>query len=139
MQTDEQLAYTIRGCIFNVYNALGPGLLESVYQEALMIELTDAGLKAQKEVDVPIHYKGRLLGCRLRLDLLVEDRIIVELKAIAQLTSVNYKQTYSYLRLTGHQTAILTNMCAANIAAETKNLYNGPLPKAAGNPAPTLN
>ena len=74
------MTYKIRGAIFEVYNTLGPGLLESVYEEALVFELLQRGLKVERQIEVPILYKGQELKTALRLDLLIDSSIIVELK-----------------------------------------------------------
>lgn len=86
--TDNELTYQIRGAIFEVYNTLGPGLLESVYEEALVFELQERGLKVERQMEVPIQYKGNELKTALRLDLLIENRIIVELKSVEEMKPV---------------------------------------------------
>jgi len=107
--TDNEITYKIRGAIYNVYKALGPGLLESVYEEALVYEIEKAGLKVERQKEVPIHYDGKLLKTTLRLDLLVEDRIIVELKSVKELQDVFFKQTRTYLRLMNLKVGLLVN------------------------------
>ena len=107
--TDNELTYQIRGAIFEVYNTLGPGLLESVYEEALVFELEQRGLKVERQKPVPIIYKGNTLKTELRLDLLVEDQIIVELKSVAEMKDVYYKQTLTYCRLLDKRLGILVN------------------------------
>lgn len=82
---DTNLAYTIIGCAMNVYQKLGPGLLESVYQKALMIELDNACLLCEEEVPINAAYDGNNLGLGFRMDILVEDTIILELKSVSQL------------------------------------------------------
>ena len=77
--TVNEITYEIRGAVYDVYKALGPGLLESVYEEALVYELEQRGLKVERQKQVPIIYKGNVLKTELRLDLLVEDNVIVEL------------------------------------------------------------
>ena len=86
--TDNELTYQIRGAIWDVYNALGPGLLESVYEEALCFELSQRGLKVERQLQVPIVYKGTALKTDLRLDLLVENQIIVELKSVEEMKEI---------------------------------------------------
>ena len=83
--TDNEITYQIRGAIFDVYNELGPGLLESVYEEALVFEIQKRGMKVERQLDVPIIYKGNVLKSPLRIDLLVEDRIVVELKSVEEM------------------------------------------------------
>ena len=107
--TDNQITYQIRGAIYDVYKALGPGLLESVYEEAMVYELQKRGLKVTRQMEVPIHYDGHILKTPLRLDLLVEDRVVVELKSVKELQDVFFKQTRTYLRLLNLQVGILVN------------------------------
>lgn len=107
--TENEISYQIRGAIFNVYKELGPGLLESVYEEALTYELQKRGLSVERQLEVPIHYDGHLLNSSLRLDLLVEGKVIVELKSVKELQEVFFKQTRTYLRLKGLKLGILVN------------------------------
>ena len=79
---DSEITYQIRGAIYDVYKTLGPGLLESVYEEALAFELQQRGLKVERQKQVPVIYKRNVLKTELRLDLLVEGRVIVELKSV---------------------------------------------------------
>ena len=107
--TDNQITYQIRGAIYDVYKALGPGLLESVYEEAMVYELQKRDLKVTRQMEVPIHYDGHILKTPLRLDLLVEDRVVVELKSVKELQDVFFKQTRTYLRLLDLKVGILVN------------------------------
>jgi len=107
--TDNEITYQIRGAIYDVYKNLGPGLLESVYEEAMVYELEKRGLKVERQKDVPIHYDGQILKTPLRLDLLVQDRVVVELKSVKELQDVFFKQTRTYLRLLGLKVGILVN------------------------------
>ena len=107
--TDNELTYQIRGAIWDVYNALGPGLLESVYEEALCFELSQRGLKVERQLQVPIVYKGTVLKTDLRLDLLVENQIIVELKSVEEMKPVFFKQTKTYLKLMNKHLGLLVN------------------------------
>ncbi len=107
--TDNELTYQIRGAVWDVYNDLGPGLLESVYEEALVYELQQRGLKVERQKQVPIIYKGCKLNTDLRLDLVVEDQIIVELKSVEELRPIFFKQTKTYLRLMNKRIGLLVN------------------------------
>ena len=113
--TVNELTYEIRGTIFDVYNELGPGLLESVYEEALVFELKERGLKVERQVEVPILYKGNELKTPLRLDLLIENTIIVELKSVEDMKPVFAKQLLTYLRLLDKSVGLLVNFSANNI------------------------
>ena len=107
--TENELTYQIRGAIWDVYNDLGPGLLESVYEEALSYELEQRGLKVERQKQVPVMYKGNVLHSDLRLDLMLEDMIIVELKSVEELKPVFFKQTKSYLKLMKKHIGLLVN------------------------------
>lgn len=113
--THNELTYEIRGAIFDVYNELGPGLLESVYEEALVFELQQRGLKVERQLEVPIRYKGQELKTPLRLDLLIENTIIVELKSVEEMKPVYAKQLLTYLRLLDKRVGLLVNFSANNI------------------------
>ena len=107
--TEYELTYQIRGAIWDVYNDLGPGLLESVYEEALCYELEKRGLKIERQKQVPIIYKGKVLKTDLKLDVMVEDMIIIELKSVEELKPVFYKQTKTYLKLMNKRIGLLVN------------------------------
>ena len=123
--TENQIRYQIRGAIFDVYNELGPGLLESVYEEAMVFELKKRGLSIQRQQEVPILYKGEELSTNLRLDLLVEDAVIVELKSVSELQDVHYKQLLTYLKLTKKKLGILVNFNTDDIQYDIKRVANG--------------
>ena len=122
---DSDITYQIRGAIYDVYKALGPGLLESVYEEALVLELEQRGLKVERQKQVPILYKGNVLKTELRLDLLVEDRIIVELKSVDEMKKVFAKQLLTYLRLLDKNVGILVNFNTDNILKDIYRIANG--------------
>ena len=117
--TDNQITYQIRGAIYDVYKKLGPGLLESVYEEAMVYELQKRGLKVARQMEVPIHYDGHILKTPLRLDLLVEDRVVVELKSVKELQDVFFKQTRTYLRLLDLKVGILVNFNTDDILEDS--------------------
>ncbi|MBC6400888.1 MAG: GxxExxY protein [Ekhidna sp.] len=123
--TENDISYKIRGAIFNVYNALGPGLLESVYAATLYIELTEMGLEVKKEVPVPVHYKETKLEVGFRLDLLVENKVIIEVKSVENLAEVHHKQVITYLKITELKLAILVNFNVENIKSGIFRKVNG--------------
>ena len=123
--TENEISYRVRGVIFKVYNTLGPGLLEEVYQRAMMYELDKQGLKAVGQVDVPVIYDGQALGANLKLDILVEDKVIIELKSVKSLDPVFYKQTYTYLKLSNKKLALLVNFNTDHIDQSIKRIVNG--------------
>ena len=113
--TENEISYKIRGAIFNVYNVFGPGLLESVYVAALMSDLHYEGLSARKEVAVPVYYNEEKLGVGFRIDILVENKVIIEVKSVENLAAVHHKQILTYLKITKHKLGILVNFNVDNI------------------------
>ena len=81
---DRSYTYKIIGCIYEVYNELGPGLLESIYESAMIYELREQGFEVNNQVAVPVYYKGTLLCPNLRLDLIIDHRVILELKSVTE-------------------------------------------------------
>ena len=107
--TVDKLIYEAIGACYEVYNALGPGLLESVYEKALMQELKIRGLSMKSQVPVDIVYKGVLVGADLRLDIIVEDTLIIELKSVESLLPVHFKQVRTYMKLLDKTAGLLVN------------------------------
>lgn len=122
--TVNEITYEIRGAIYDVYKELGPGLLESVYEEALCFELEQRGLKVERQVQVPIMYKGNVLKTELRLDVLVEDKVIVELKSVEEMKKVFAKQLLTYLRLLDKKIGLLVNFNTDNILTSITRVAN---------------
>lgn len=110
-----QLAYKIIGLAIEVHKNLGPGLLESIYEECLIEELIEAGLKVNYQVKVPLTYKTKKLKSVLKLDLLVEDTVIVELKAVEDLAPIFSAQLLTYMKLTNKPKGLLINFNVENI------------------------
>ncbi len=119
-----ETTYNIRGAVYDVYVALGPGLLESVYEEALAFELEQRGLKVERQVQVPIIYRGHPLKTELRLDLLVDDSVIVELKSVEEMKKLFWKQLLTYLRLLNKQVGFLVNFNTDNILTSIYRVVN---------------
>jgi len=113
-----KLSYEVVGAAIEVHKNLGPGLLESVYEKCLYHELTLRGFYVTKQQRVPINYKGLELNFDLRFDLLVENQIIVEIKAIEKLIPLNQAQLLTYLRLLGKSKGVLLNFNCINIFKE---------------------
>ena len=101
--------YQSIGACMEVYNTLGPGLLESVYEKALFQEMKLIGLKVQSQVPVELIYKGVCIGNDLRLDLIVEDQLIIELKSVESLLPVHFKQVRTYMKLLDKPAGLLVN------------------------------
>ena len=122
--TENEITYEIRGAIYDVYKDLGPGLLESVYEEALCFELEQRGLKVERQVQVPVIYKGNVLKTELRLDVLVEDKVIVELKSVEEMKKVFSKQLLTYLRLMNRRVGLLVNFNTDDILKSVHRIVN---------------
>jgi GxxExxY protein len=110
-----EIAYKIVGCAIEVHKHLGPGLLESVYLSCLIEELSMSGLDVKSQVYIPVIYKEKDLGGILKLDLLVENLVIVELKAVDIMITLYKAQLLSYLKLTGKPKGLLINFHCENI------------------------
>ncbi len=122
--TINETTYEVRGAIYDVYHALGPGLLESVYEEALAFELEQRGLSVRRQQQVPIIYKGNLLKTELRIDLLVEEQVIVELKSVEEMKKLFSKQLLTYLRLMDKQVGLLVNFNTDDILSAITRIAN---------------
>ena len=105
----DELTEKVIGCAIEVHRTLGPGLLESVYRECMILELRRQNLRVASERQIPFDYKGQRIKSRLRLDLVVEDCIIVELKAVERLDPIHQAQVITYLKLAGLPVGLLMN------------------------------
>lgn len=114
--TENEISYLIRRSIFKVYNTLGPGLLESAYEAALAYELRKEKLSVQTQVDFPMLYEEIEIGKAYRLDLIVEEKVIVEVKSVENINEVHHKQILTYLKLTGCKLGILVNFNCDDIS-----------------------
>jgi len=119
------ISYKIRGAIFQVYNKLGPGLLESIYEQALYIELESMGLKVQRQVPINVIYKGMDLGMGYRMDLLVEGLVLVEIKSVDMISNVHLKQIQTYLKVTGKPLGLLVNFNSTDLKDSIKRIVSG--------------
>lgn len=122
-----RLSSQIIKAAINVHRELGPGLLESVYQSCMIIELGNMGLKVESEVPLPIFYRGRKIHNEgFRLDLLVDDTIIVELKSVDQVQDVHKKQLLTYLRLAKKPLGLLINFNEVMLKNGITRIINAP-------------
>ncbi|RIJ48432.1 GxxExxY protein [Maribellus luteus] len=124
METNELTGKIIQ-CAIEVHKALGPGLLESSYKECLFFELQEAGLKVEKENALPLVYKDVKLDCGYRIDLLVEDQIVVELKSVEALNDVHMAQILTYLKLQKLRYGLLINFNVARLKDGLKRVVQG--------------
>jgi GxxExxY protein len=115
-------SYIINGCFLSVYNHLGCGFLEAVYQEALEIEFKAAGIPYKREVRLPIYYRGVLLQKEYYADFICYDKNIIELKAVSAIADIHKSQVLNYLKATGYELGIIANFGAPSL--ETKRVCN---------------
>src|SRR5436305_1137568 len=120
----DQITRRIIGAAIEVHRHLGPGLLESAYEACLGFELNQLGLKVEQQKPLPVVYKRVHLDCGYRLDLLVEDSVIVEIKAVERLTPIHDAQMLSYLRLTGTKVGLLINFNVRVLKDGVKRMVN---------------
>jgi len=121
---ENKISYDIRGAIFKVYQNLGPGLLESVYESALAYELIKAGRKVKTQVGLPVKYEDQIMELGFRLDILVDDLVIVEIKSVEALAPVHHKQLLTYLKLTGLKLGLLVNFNTNDIKKDIVRIVN---------------
>jgi GxxExxY protein len=118
------LTERIIGCAVEVHRGLGPGLLESAYEECLCYELSQAGLKLLRQVELPIAYKGVNLDCGYRMDVVVEDSVIIEIKAVERIHSIHEAQLLSYLKLHNKKVGLLLNFHVPVLKSGIKRVVN---------------
>ena len=121
-EIENQISYKIRKAIFEVIKVLGPGLLESIYEEALYRELMDMGLEVKRQQKLNVIYKNNLLDLYFRVDLIVEDKVIIEIKSIDQILDVHKSQVLTYLKLSGIPLGILVNF-NTNFLRDNENIF----------------
>jgi len=114
----------IIGCAIEVHRALGPGLLENAYEECLYYELKQVGIKVEKQKALPLTYKEVHLDVGYRLDLFIEDKVIVELKAVEALNEIHQAQLITYLKVSGCKVGLLINFNVAKLTDGLKRMVN---------------
>jgi GxxExxY protein len=117
-----RVSHRILGCCLSVHRQLGPGLLESVYEDSVAREMTRQGLSYERQFPVPVEYDGEIVGLPLRLDFLVEDTVVLEIKAIEEIHRVHSAQVLTYLKLTGRPLGLLVNFNRALLREGIKRL-----------------
>lgn len=123
--TENEITYLIRKSIYEVYNYLGPGLLENIYEKALLIELQNQVLEARNQVPISVDYKEIDLEMGFRADILVEEKIIVEIKSVETLNPIHHKQLLTYLKLTNSHLGILVNFNTIDLNKNIVGIING--------------
>jgi len=124
MMTENELSKKVIGCAIEIHKQLGPGLLESAYQECLYYELKLLGLKVQKEKPMPIIYKEVKLDHGYRIDLLVENKLVVEIKTVEEFNEVHTAQVLTYLRLGKYKLGLLLNFHTTVLKNGIKRIIN---------------
>ena len=120
-----ELTFKVRGAIFEVYKILGPGLLESTYEAALGYEFDTLGLEYKTQVPINVLYKGKDLGLGYRMDMLIEDMLVLELKSVEILTDAHKKQLHTYLKLANKPLGLLINFNTINLNDNIIRIVNG--------------
>lgn len=121
------LTNEVIGAAIEVHKQLGPGLLESVYEECLLFELSNRDIKAERQVKLPLYYKGQALNKHFVIDLLVDDKLIVEIKAVEDILSVHEVQLVTYLKLADKKLGLLINFNESILKHGIRRRINGQL------------
>jgi GxxExxY protein len=124
MMTEDQISNKVIGLAIDVHNALGPGLLESAYRECLSYELVNNGFRVEKEKPMPIVYKNIKLDHGYRMDLLIEDKVVIEIKTVESFTDVHLAQVLTYLRLGNYKLGLLINFEVTLLKHGIKRIIN---------------
>jgi len=120
-----ELTEAVIGACIEVHRNTGPGLLESAYQQCLLKELGFKRIPFRSELSMPVNYKGELLDCGYRVDLLVDERLVIELKAVEKLLPIHEAQVLTYLRLGGWKIGLLINFNVPMLKDGIKRIVNG--------------
>jgi GxxExxY protein len=121
---NDPLTQRIIGLAIDVHKALGPGLLESAYEECLCFELAEAGLLFKRQMELPVVYKSVALDCGYRLDVVVEQKVILEIKAVEGLLPIHKAQLLTYLKLSGLSIGLLMNFNSIVLKDGLRRLYH---------------
>jgi GxxExxY protein len=122
--TENELSHLVVGCAMRVHSALGPGLLESAYEACLQFELIKSGLKVEAQKPLPLVYESVKLECGYRVDLLVEGKLIIEVKAVEALAEIHFAQVLTYLRLSNLRLALLLNFNVVHMKDGIRRIVN---------------
>jgi len=123
--TENELSNKIIGAAIDVHKALGPGLLESAYKECLYYKLTQSGLNVQKEKPMPLIFEEVKLDCGYRIDLMVENKVVIEIKSVDALNDIHLAQTLTYLKLGNLKLGLLINFNVVTLKQGIKRVVNG--------------
>lgn len=121
---ENDISNKIIGLAINVHQSLGPGLLESAYKECLYYKIIESGLKAEKEKPMPLIFEEIRLDCGYRIDILVENKVVIELKSVESLTDVHFAQTLTYMKLGNYKLGLLINFNVTLLKDGIKRIAN---------------
>jgi GxxExxY protein len=122
---ENEISYLVRGIIFKIHKELGPGLLESVYEEVLEYELKTAGLRVERQKAIPVIWDQLKMEKGFRADLIIENKVIIEIKSVELLSKAHYKQLATYLKLAGLKLGLLVNFFEDDISTGIHRYING--------------
>jgi len=125
--TENELATRIIGLAIEIHTKLGPGLLESAYKECLYYKLQQEGFRVQKEMSMPLIFEEVVLECGYRIDLLVENKVVIEIKSVEGLNDVHMAQTLTYLKLGDYKLGLLINFSVCKLKDGLRRIINGSL------------
>jgi len=125
--TEDELSNKIIGIALKVHSGLGPGLLESAYQECLFYEIKKAGYYVEREKPMPLIYEEVKLDCGYRIDILIENKLVIEVKSVDSLNNIHLAQTLTYLKLGNFKLGLLINFNVAHLKNGIKRVINNPL------------
>jgi len=123
--TENEISKLVLDLCIKIHKVLGPGLLESAYEDCLEYELTKAGHKPKRQESIPLIYEGESLGEGFRADLIVDDKVLIELKSVRELQDIHFTQTLTYLKLTGFKLGLLINFNTMHVSTQFKRVVNG--------------
>ena len=122
---ENELSHIVIGLAIDIHSSLGPGLLESAYQECLFYKLNKEGFKVEKEKTMPLIFEGLKLDCGYRIDLLVENKLVIEIKRVDALNEIHLAQTLTYLKLGKYKLGLLINFNTILLKSGIKRIING--------------
>ena len=121
---EREYTYRVLGCVYEVYNQLGPGLLESIYEAAMIKELRTNGFYVENQISVPVYYKGEIICPDFRLDLIIDNKLILELKSVVDYRKLFEKQLFTYLWLMNCEMGYVVNFNTDNIRSSIHPVIN---------------
>ncbi len=125
--TENEIATKVIGLAIKVHRALGPGLLENAYEECLFYKINNSGLRAEKQKPMPLVYEGVKLECGYRIDIVVENKLVIEVKSVDAVHPIHLAQTLTYLRLGDYRLALLINFNVEMLRDGIRRVINGEL------------